>query len=256
MRGALVQVGVQVFAVGIIPADAGSTFSREFSCFASWDHPRGCGEHTVPDKSLGARSGSSPRMRGALRMARSISLPQWIIPADAGSTPTSPRSAPAMKDHPRGCGEHSAYFSRCVAALGSSPRMRGAHRVPVGQCCESGIIPADAGSTVAVNVNCRKFKDHPRGCGEHCCKSSRLESRYGSSPRMRGALGDALCECMIDRIIPADAGSTGRPTPPVNISADHPRGCGEHDDRRPVQGEAPGSSPRMRGALGEYTRSW
>ena len=29
------------------------------------------------------------------------------------------------------------------------------------------IIPADAGSTVAIVQICEHFEDHPRGCGEH-----------------------------------------------------------------------------------------
>ena len=50
---------------------------------------------------------------------------------------------------------------------GSSPRMRGA-RIGCRRIIRLGrIIPADAGSTVAITVSYDPSKDHPRGCGEH-----------------------------------------------------------------------------------------
>ena len=51
------------------------------------------------------------------------------------------------------------------------------------------------------------------------------------------------------RIIPADAGSTPRPTKPRWAGRDHPRGCGEHTSRISLDRHHAGSSPRMRGAL-------
>ena len=46
MRGAQVQPGIRDGAVGIIPADAGSTKHGVEVFGAMEDHPRGCGEHT------------------------------------------------------------------------------------------------------------------------------------------------------------------------------------------------------------------
>ena len=65
MRGARV---VEVHGrpiVGIIPADAGSTYSDPSMFAFAWDHPRGCGEHHLPAWGCGLERGSSPRMRGA-----------------------------------------------------------------------------------------------------------------------------------------------------------------------------------------------
>ena len=65
---------------------------------------------------------------------------------------------------------------------------------------------------------------------------------------MRGAPRASLCLRVVDRIIPADAGSTRPAFICQALVGDHPRGCGEHEI--PVLGELgiPGSSPRMRGA--------
>ena len=91
-----------------------------------------------------------------------------------------------------------------------------------------GIIPADAGSTLAPRQYLLGQQDHPRGCGEHGYGRSLNRPVSGSSPRMRGARTDAWRTRMPPR--------------------DHPRGCGEHpvmDLRKPP---GLGSSPRMRGA--------
>ena len=53
----------------------------------------------------------------------------------------------------------------------------------------------------------------------------------GSFPRMRGALVFGLIPLRIQRIIPADAGSTPVAVPLCCCFQDHPRGCGEHNWR-------------------------
>ena len=151
---------------------------------------------------------SSPRMQGALPSAENHSKHYRIIPADAGSTPGCRCEYCTHKDHPRGCGEHHVDQRLDPIGAGSSPRMRGAlddHGVVV---LERGIIPADAGSTAGQSTVGRAFRDHPRGCGEHCAVVFLVMSCSGSSPRMRGAqIYYFLCRVLI-RIILADAGST------------------------------------------------
>ena len=51
-------------------------------------------------------TGSSPRMRGALREAVMALFPIRIIPAYAGSTKTHDIGGVIQEDHPRVCGEH------------------------------------------------------------------------------------------------------------------------------------------------------
>ena len=94
---------------------------------------------------------------------------------------------------------------------GSSPRMRGAPFLLDTQTLSMRIIPADAGSTAAYYVLEWYIQDHPRGCGEHEVCLISVPVGLGSSPRMRGALHLARVDELDRRIIPADAGSTGRP---------------------------------------------
>ena len=90
--------------------------------------------------------------------------------------------------------------------------------------------------------------DHPRGCGEHARLTDRVILRYGSSPRMRGALWAREAELCGHGIIPADAGSTSFADQVGWCPEDHPRGCGEHFGTSRGGGSHKGSSPRMRGA--------
>ena len=126
--------------------------------------------------------------------------------------------------------------------------MRGALR-PARQGGEiRGIIPADAGSTYVVNQSQDNTKDHPRGCGEHSVLDLPCVHDAGSSPRMRGALMETRHSVIEGRIIPADAGSTGRKEAGDRTMLDHPRGCGEHYGQLSQCWCLMGSSPRMRGA--------
>ena len=111
---------------------------------------------------------------------------------------------------------------------GSSPRMRGARPACLKQVCQGRIIRADAGSTTTINDELNTRGDHPRGCGEHICRSGWNRYAKGSSPQMRGARWVLPCRPTLSRIIPADAGSTS----PLFI----------------VICDKMGSSPRMRGA--------
>ena len=194
-------------------------------------------------------NGSSPRMRGALGENNLEIHESRIIPADAGSTQVGKESGPGTKDHPRGCGEHLNGNLSKKWIQGSSPRMRGAPRPAGRRCRTAGIIPADAGSTFAWSIVHHKNRDHPRGCGEHCKWTRYGRSTRGSSPRMRGAPVGIHQQSAIDRIIPADAGSTRPWRTRRSPIGDHPRGCGEHPSCGSLPCGSWGSSPRMRGAL-------
>ena len=160
--------------------------------------------------------GSSPRMRGALSISFLPGFGLRIIPADAGSTMPIRTNKIAHKDHPRGCGEHTSAGVRFADSRGSSPRMRGAHPSDLRIVCQPGIIPADAGSTRTDQGTFTGFMDHPRGCGEHEVTSSSFWSLSGSSPRMRGAHIIHFVYQIMERIIPADAGSTSSGFPGKN----------------------------------------
>ena len=187
MRGARQHDGQGAGERRIIPADAGSTCPPAWPSPRPWDHPRGCGEHYGIRINHMSYGGSSPRMRGALWSDVIVTSKGRIIPADAGSTtPTQsiqlsqadhPRGCGEHRqerperdpgaDHPRGCGEHAQMTEYENEWQGSSPRMRGAHHDSESDRLESGIIPADAGSTERIDGLEAVYEDHPRGCGEH-----------------------------------------------------------------------------------------
>ena len=179
---------------------------------------------------------------------RQMQPPVRIIPADAGSTSKCPRCERYVWDHPRGCGEHKERNSSRLSRMGSSPRMRGAllnMRVNSGY---GGIIPADAGSTHCERPCKTRYRDHPRGCGEHLAPWPVYYESWGSSPRMRGARWCRVGHDAYERIIPADAGSTSVAGSVGDDKPDHPRGCGEHLEDQSWRLVPVGSSPRMRGA--------
>ena len=91
---------------------------------------------------------------------------------------------------------------------GSSPHVRGAPGVRGVRHLLSGIIPACAGSTGRGFSCFLQAWDHPRMCGEHHVKDIVQDTKWGSSPHVRGA-PDAVCrELRGGGIIPACAGST------------------------------------------------
>ena len=167
MRGAPLATTMSAPVVGIIPADAGSTGSAMFMRAQRRDHPRGCGEHVNIATAKFYVKGSSPRMRGARLSAQFGQQKLRIIPADAGSTCMVIEGVFLGKDHPRGCGEHLDETPMERGHRGSSPRMRGARGDSEILRVKVRIIPADAGSTVAVKQGRHLAEDHPRGCGEH-----------------------------------------------------------------------------------------
>ena len=147
MRGAPRAVCAWALAGRIIPTDAGSTMCMPGPHPYGRDHPRGCGEHEISLPHLLHAQGSSPRMRGAQSLERSLRLAHRIIPADAGSTPTPCLDTGYYADHPRGCGEHALPGTGLTRTSGSSPRMRGAQQRMQYPAIAFHIIPADAGST-------------------------------------------------------------------------------------------------------------
>ena len=190
-RGALCQSTAQRQHQGIIPACAGSTATPTRWRPGGRDHPRVRGEHNRRRWEMVMAWGSSPRARGAHRHGPADHPGGGIIPACAGSTPTSSSVYGGRRDHPRVRGEHLACQQNRSWMRGSSPRARGALLQVGSRVAQAGIIPACAGSTVMERL--------------------RQKSDRGSSPRARGAL-DCQSKCMtMPGIIPACAGSTPWP---------------------------------------------
>ena len=92
-------------------------------------------------------------MRGALYVATHTDGLRGIILADAGST--------------------DVVAAKHVVQGGSSSRMRGAPGNLEQAVRNTGIILADAGSTLQSRIIRTLTTDHPRGCGEHIIRVPR-----------------------------------------------------------------------------------
>ena len=133
--------------LGIIPAYAGNTIMRAILESGNRDHPRVCGEHSPKRAGATMVRGSSPRMRGTLRLPAVAVFGHGIIPAYAGNTGFAAIGKTVGRDHPRVCGEHSNVLTPCRVTTGSSPRMRGTPGILRLGASPFGIIPAYAGNT-------------------------------------------------------------------------------------------------------------
>ena len=114
-----------------------------------------------------------------------------------------------------------------------------------------GIIPAHAGNTFPRRAPRPSRRDHPRACGEHVAVARIHVIPSGSSPRMRGTLMAGSIGGLATGIIPAHAGNTAITSCRYTRWRDHPRACGEHGVLKSTDSPLVGSSPRMRGTLGQ-----
>jgi len=168
-RGARTMNVADDLALGIIPAQAGSTPARGLRHRPARDHPRAGGEHPVVRHLGQFYRGSSPRRRGARGGRLEDRRDLRIIPAQAGSTAARASRSSAETDHPRAGGEHLVRNSSRPSISGSSPRRRGARAAGADEDATEGIIPAQAGSTLTEPVDEVGLGDHPRAGGEHSC---------------------------------------------------------------------------------------
>ena len=196
-----------------------------------------------------------------------------IIPALAGNTKRPCPMSACRWDHPRACGEHQISQYPVLRDEGSSPRLRGTHRVDGLDRLVVGIIPALAGNTIAYAESTDTCWDHPRACGEHMREIS-VETPQGiipalagnteylrimnsgccgSSPRLRGTRKTPQDARERTGIIPALAGNTVGSSPTGGTKWDHPRACGEHEILSSLERGCQGSSPRLRGTRSSPT---
>ena len=148
LRGTPVSISLMRPPPGIIPALAGNTRCCVRAWSSGWDHPRACGEHESTTLKRMRREGSSPRLRGTLIRRMVHPAHDGIIPALAGNTHSRPCPMADGGDHPRACGEHSAWKSPPRISPGSSPRLRGTRGFNQRYPPHAGIIPALAGNTL------------------------------------------------------------------------------------------------------------
>ena len=175
-------------------------------------------------------------MRGTPRAADRMPFDIGIIPAYAGNTLNTPDLLDVRRDHPRVCGEHPFRSGVHAAVRGSSPRMRGTPAARAAATAAHWIIPAYAGNTPTFPWSTTVARDHPRVCGEHILRKNARKHHAGSSPRMRGTLGEWFDWRHGAGIIPAYAGNTTVSGVLSSNRLDHPRVCGEHHSFEPIWG--------------------
>ena len=131
VRGLLSERQVRRLVARIIPARAGFTSCGSHPISAPADHPRACGVYPTRGTHDDGRPGSSPRVRGLpSHSGRQRGHPR-IIPARAGFTSHRDQRHGGPTDHPRACGVYTWAAMRSVAAVGSSPRVRGLRGLPL-----------------------------------------------------------------------------------------------------------------------------
>ena len=131
----------------ITPAGAGKTALCCQYCCRLWDHPRRCGENDCRRWRLHRALGSPPQVRGKPNDETSISAHTGITPAGAGKTCQRWRAWNDVQDHPRRCGENTAWASRWMGFRGSPPQVRGKHAWELPIYPTDRITPAGAGKT-------------------------------------------------------------------------------------------------------------
>ena len=90
---------------GITPACAGKSLLDTEKADPSKDHPRVCGEKSIPASSTGTSHGSPPRVRGKVPLSIECGFCTGITPACAGKRKQECTQKMKCGDHPRVCGE-------------------------------------------------------------------------------------------------------------------------------------------------------
>ena len=130
---------------------------------------------------------------------------------------------------------------------GSSPHLRGNHIRLAVSITSHGVIPAPAGEPYYATCKGFSAPGHPRTCGGTLNILISRPYVRGSSPHLRGNLGDDKSEPRPPRVIPAPA---GEPQSQGDIQAGrggHPRTCGGTPAGRRRASHPTGSSPHLRG---------
>ena len=172
-------------------------------------------------------------MRGKAPARTVLSLQHGITPAYAGKSIFGILQFRFEWDHPRLCGEKSAFSSTSLRSWGSPPPMRG--KAAWSMDSQGNIV------------------DHPRLCGEKFMPCDFAPGLSGSPPPMRGKAPDASPTQILRRITPAYAGKSWIPITQFFNIQDHPRLCGEKSGEMLDLLSYDGSPPPMRGKAASQT---
>ena len=131
-----------------------------------------------------------------------------ITPAYAGKSFVSFFHCTTFWDHPRVCGEKVRPTAAVRGVRGSPPHVRGKVKDVSQNSSSFGITPACAGKRPMHSISCLSCRDHPRMCGEKRVILSAWTRWLGSPPHVRGKVGAAGLNNLIDGITPAYAGKS------------------------------------------------
>ena len=212
-----------------IPACAGNSKLGDLPCADVAVHPRVCGELCARQHHRRAADGSSPRVRGTRAEPVLQAVSCRFIPACAGNSDFANAGKQVAAVHPRVCGELFRERPAVEMFDGSSPRVRGTHRLCGRWRCGGRFIPACAGNSRQSRQPPSSAPVHPRVCGELLPRGHAYAERH--------------------RFIPACAGNSAWLTSPRTLPPVHPRVCGELHCKPPRSAHPRGSSPRVRGTL-------
>ena len=166
VRGKVGFFGRPARLTGITPACAGKSDVRFSRLLVLRDHPRVCGEKSLPTLNHADLRGSPPRVRGKVCIALAIGYTARITPACAGKRNQRNAAGGDNQDHPRVCGEKAGRKQDLQSMQGSPPRVRG--------------------KVVDSGFHFFRNQDHPRVCGEKRNLTMLTDYYEGSPPRVRG----------------------------------------------------------------------
>ncbi len=210
-------------------------------------HPRVYGELAEARIVLTGLHGSSPRVRGTLRLAPQLIGNYRFIPACAGNSFQFSHDGNESAVHPRVYGELHIGIRLDDAKRGSSPRVRGTFFQA--QACrrKERFIPACAGNSQRTVTPSGASTVHPRVYGELNSADQPPWFISGSSPRVRGTLGSHIGNILEARFIPACTGNSSPALRRLTGWPVHPRVYGELNNCCIPGVVVSGSSPRVRG---------
>ena len=174
------------FRIRFIPACAGNSGSRRQIVNFNAVHPRVCGEQRTIGVLRRILIGSSPRVRGTVKVVLKARAVPRFIPACAGNRPSISPRLQLSTVHPRVCGEQLQSGGLGGSPPGSSPRVRGTDFTRTVSTPLVRFIPACAGNRPSPDETIAGVPVHPRVCGEQTSLWRKDEVTSGSSPHVRG----------------------------------------------------------------------
>ena len=174
-----------------------------------------------------------------------------ITSACAEQTAICLRSPLADWDHLRVCGADELKQSGTGTVTGSPPRVRSRLEADAGGPLRLGITSACAEQTSTARLRTQKRRDHLRVCGADLIASEMFSRSSGSPPRVRSRPGRAAPTPSDAGITSACAEQTECADAVGDVVRDHLRVCGADSHAPFVEGDYPGSPPRVRSRLGD-----